>query len=56
MVFLLKSNTKPFNDFTNCNLSQRLVELILLFSMMLSFTAAYGLKSEKDWPVDFAKL
>ena len=22
----------------------------------LSFTAAYSLKSEKDWPVDFAKL
>ena len=22
----------------------------------LSFTAAYCLKSEKDWPVDFAKL
>ena len=21
-----------------------------------SFTAAYSLKSEKDWPVDFAKL
>ena len=22
----------------------------------LSFTAAYSVKSEKDWPVDFAKL
>ena len=22
----------------------------------LNFTAAYSLKSEKDWPVDFAKL
>ena len=22
----------------------------------LSFTAAYSLKSERDWPVDFAKL
>ena len=22
----------------------------------LSFTAGYSLKSEKDWPVDFAKL
>ena len=22
----------------------------------LSFTAAYSFKSEKDWPVDFAKL
>ena len=27
---------------------------ILLYSH-LSFTAAYSLKSEKDWPVDFAK-
>ena len=35
MVFSLKSNTKPFIEFTNCNLSQRLVELTLLFSMML---------------------
>ena len=30
-----KSNTKCFTEFTNCNLSQRLVELTLLFSMML---------------------
>ena len=28
---------------------------IFLYSH-LSFTAAYSLKSEKDWPVDFAKL
>ena len=77
----VKSNTKRFTKFTNCKLSQRLVELILLFSMMLksmsfpltvpnrisnlgksflyhhlSFTAAYSLKSENDWSVDFAKL
>ena len=26
-----KSNTKRFTEFTNCNLSQRLVELTLLF-------------------------
>ena len=26
------------------------------FSTVNCFTAAYGLKSEKDWPVDFAKL
>ena len=30
-------------------------EKIFLYSH-LSFTAAYSLKSEKDWPVDFAKL
>ena len=77
----VKSNAKHLTEFTNCNLSQRLAELILLFSVMLksmsfpltvpncasnsgkdflcshlSFTAAYSLKSEKDWPVDFAKL
>ena len=77
----VKSNTKRFTELTNCNLSQRLVELTLLFSVMLkstsfpstalncssndgiyffcshpSFTAAYSLKSEKGWPVDFAKL
>ena len=28
---------------------------IFLYSH-LSFTAAYSLKSEKDWPIDFAKL
>ena len=28
----------------------------IFFSTHLSFTAAYSLKSEKDWPVDFAKL
>ena len=27
----VKSNTKGFTEFTNCNLSQRLVELTLLF-------------------------
>ena len=33
----VKSNTKRFTEFTNCNLSQRLVELTLLFfSMMLN--------------------
>ena len=74
----VKSNIKRFTEFTNCNLSQRLVELTLLFFndaeehefpsnctkswgkiflySHLSFTAAYSLKSEKDWPVDFAKL
>ena len=26
------------------------------FYSHLSFTAAYSLKSEKDWPIDFAKL
>ena len=77
----VKSNTKRFTEFTNCNLSQRLVELTILSLMMLksmsfpltvpnrtsnvrkdflyshlSFIAAYSLKSEKDWPVDFAKL
>ena len=31
----VKSNTKPFTEFTICNLSRRLVELTLLFSMML---------------------
>ena len=31
----VKSNTKRFTEFTNCNLSQRLVKLTLLFSMML---------------------
>ena len=31
----VKSNAKHFTKFTNCNLSQRLVELTLLFSMML---------------------
>ena len=30
-------------------------EIFFLYSH-LSFTAAYSLKSEKDWPVDFAKL
>ena len=75
----VKWNTKCF---TNCNLSQRLVELPLPFFQWcwrtwgflqlyqivpqtwgkiflyshLSLTAAYSLKSEKDWPVDFAKL
>ena len=79
----VKSNTKRFTEFTNCNLSQRLiVKLTLLFfpvilkstsfpltvpnrtsdlgkdfsQQSLSFTAAYSLKSGKDWPVDFAKL
>ena len=76
----VKSNTKRFAEFTNCNLSQRLFELnLLLFNDVeehqfpsfhilpqsgekiflcshLSFTAAYSLKSEEDWPVDFAKL
>ena len=33
----------------------RLGERFFLYSH-LSFTAAYSLKSEKDWPVDFAKL
>ena len=27
----VKSNTKRFTEFTNCNLSQRLVDLVLLF-------------------------
>ena len=27
----VKANTKRFTEFTNCNLSQRLVELTLLF-------------------------
>ena len=31
----VKSNTKRFTEFGNCDLSQRLVELTLLFSMML---------------------
>ena len=31
----VKSNTKRFTEFTNCNLPQRLVDLILIFSMML---------------------
>ena len=31
----VKSNTKRSTEFTNCNLSQRLVELTVLFSMML---------------------
>ena len=74
----VKSNTKRFTKFTNCNLSRRLVELTFLFfndveehefSLTvpnrtgniflynhLSFTAAYSLKLEKDWPVDSAKL
>ena len=26
------------------------------FPNIMSFTVAYSLKSEKDWPVDFAKL
>ena len=80
MVFPL--NTGRLAEFTNCNLSQRLFELTILFfddieehqlpSVLshalpqsggkiflhsnLSFTAAYSLKSEKDWLVDFAKL
>ena len=32
------SNTKRLTEFTNCDLSQRLVELTLLFSMMLKST------------------
>ena len=28
---LVKLNTKLFTEFTNCNLSQRLIELTLLF-------------------------
>ena len=77
----VKSDTKRFAEFTNCNLSQRLLELTLLSFLMLknisfpltvprptsiwgkiflyshlSFTAAYSLKSKKDWPIDFAKL
>ena len=79
----VKSNTKRFTEFTNCNLSRRLGELTLLFFNDVeehgfplnctyqivtqtegyvflynhpSFTAAYSLKSEKDWPVGFAKL
>ena len=35
----VKSNTKRFTEFTNYNLSQRLVELTLLFSMMLKSTS-----------------
>ena len=35
----VKSNTKHFTEFTNCNLSQRLIELALLFSMMLKSTS-----------------
>ena len=31
----VRSNSKRFAEFTNCNLSQRLFELTLLFSMML---------------------
>ena len=78
----VKSNTKRLTEFTNCNLSRRLVELTLLFfnddeehefplnctkshlklgerfflCSHSSFTAAYSLKSEKDWPVDFTEL
>ena len=78
----VKSNNKRLTEFTNCHLSQRLVELALFFfndvekhefpsnctksylrlgerSVLyshLSFTVAYSLKSEKDWPADFAKL
>ena len=76
---VVKSSIKRFTEFTNYNLSRRLVELTLLFLMMLKFTsfpltvlnctsngwihfslqspqftAACSLKSEKDWPVDFA--
>ena len=32
----VKSNTKRFTEFTNCNLSQRLVELTLLFFSLLT--------------------
>ena len=77
----IKSNTERFTEFTNCNLSRKLIELTLLFfndveekefpsnctksylklgerffCSNLGFSAAYSLKSKKDWPVDFAKL
>ena len=35
----VKSYAKGFIEFTNCNLSQRLVEFTLLFSMMLKSTS-----------------
>ena len=41
---------------SNCTKSYlKLGENFFLYSH-LSFTAVYSLKSEKDWPVDFAKL
>ena len=41
---------------SNCTKSYlRLGERSVLYSH-LSFTVAYKLKSEKDWPADFAKL
>ena len=42
----LKSNTKRFTEFTNCNLSQRLVELTLLF---------FSDVEEHDFPSSFTK-
>ena len=42
---------------SNCTKSYlKLGERFFSTCSHLSFTAAYSLKSEKDWPVDFAKL
>ena len=63
-IYLKDQSSLPyvFNDVeehefsSNCKKSYlRLGERFFPYSH-LSYTAAYNLKSAKDWPVDFAKL
>ena len=46
----VKSNTKRFTEFPNCNLSRKLVQLSYVFSMMLksmSFSSTVPLGEQK---------